>query len=228
MSKHETPICASNMQKIIPYIANCNTIFEIGAYDGVDIDEIKEYFGNQCQIHAFEPDPECFSQLNNLYQKEGVICNNIALSNYIGKTKFIKCFDPEISDQSQRSLWHKTIQSLRYNSSDHSLIKGSAIAEEEITVDVTTINHYCIHKNVKPDVLLIDTQGSEWEILDGSRNILNNVKIIMTEWSTRELYIGQKMLQDIVDILAGYNFELIEKINLWGDFHGDAIFVHKS
>ena len=86
MSKHEKPICASNMQKIIPYIANCNTIFEIGAYDGVDIDEIKEHFGNQCQIHAFEPDPESFFQLNNLYEKEGVICNNIALSNYIGKT----------------------------------------------------------------------------------------------------------------------------------------------
>jgi hypothetical protein len=49
----------------------------------------------------------------------------------------------------------------------------------------------------------------------------------MTEWSTKELYIGQKKLQDIIDLLTSYNFELVEKINLWQDFHGDAIFVKK-
>jgi FkbM family methyltransferase len=216
------------MAKIKSYIFdNCNIIFEIGAYDGVDIDEIKELFGNNCEVHAFEPDPECFSKLNVLYKNEKIICNNIALSNHIGTTKFIKCFDPNISDQSQRSLWHKTIQSLRYNSSDHSSMLSQTILEKEIDVDVTTLYQYCTHNKVQPDILLIDTQGSEWEILDGAKNILDNVKAIMTEWSTKELYIGQKKLQDIIDLLTSYNFELVEKINLWQDFHGDAIFVKK-
>jgi|LauGreDrversion4_2_1035121.scaffolds.fasta_scaffold00281_48 FkbM family methyltransferase len=221
--RHENPICGSNMHKIKPYSEGCKTIFEIGAYDGVDVEEIKNNFGNDCAIHAFEPDPESFSKLEYYYKSEGVICNNIALSNHVGTTKFVKCWDPKLEDQSKRDIWYKTAQSIRHNTKDHILSKK--IVEEEIDVPVTTIKEYCSINSVIPDILLIDTQGSEWEILDGAGDILNNVKVLMTEWSTKELYVGQKMLPAIVELLGKYNFKLVEKINLWEDFHGDAIFA---
>lgn len=221
--RHETPICGSNMHKTKPYSEGCKVVFEIGAYDGVDVEEIKSNFGNDCSIHAFEPDPESFAKLELYYKPEGVICNNIALSNYVGNTKFVKCWDPSLEDQSKRDLWYKTAQSLRHNTKHH--ILGKKIIEEEIDVPVTTINNYCELNNVKPDALLIDTQGSEWEVLKGASNVLSNVKVIMCEWSTKELYVGQKMLPDIIDLLKEYDLKMVEKVNLWENFHGDAIFA---
>lgn len=222
--KHEKPIVDSNLTKIKNYIdIDSPIIFEIGAYDGIDIDEIVKTWNN-CKIYAFEPDPESFNILKD-YESINIICNNIALSNVDGKTKFIKCLDPDIEDQSKRHLWLKTAQSLRKNTEFH---KIRPMTEIEIDVDVTTIKKYCELNEIYPDILLLDTQGSEWEILDGAADLLFNVKIIMTEWSSVELYVGQKMLSDIELLLSTYGFQMIEKINLWGDFHGDAIFMKNS
>lgn len=221
--RHERPICKSNISKVKPYANGSKIIFEIGAYDGVDIEEIKNVFGDDCIVHAFEPDPEVFFKLRKYNESHGVICNNIALSNYSGYAKFVKCWDPSIEDQSNRSLWHKTIQSLMHNTQQH--IMSRNVREEEINVPVTTINEYCKINNIHPDILLLDTQGSEWEILDGASMYLNNIKSVMSEWSTKELYEGQKMLEDIVSLLKKYDFHMVEKINLWDDFHGDAIFA---
>ena len=225
MSKHEKPIVPSSINKVYEYYKNPNSIiFEIGAFDGVDIDEIKNLWSNSI-IHAFEPDEEVFSTLNTYSSKE-VICNNVALSNIDGKLIFRKYLQPGTSNE-DRSLWHKTIQSLKKASEFHKSANGSAIQEIEVEVESVTLNNYCITNNVSPDIILMDTQGSEWEILDGARDILKNVKIILLEWSTIELYEEQKMLNDIKILLEEYDFELIEKINLWEEMHGDAIFIKK-
>jgi FkbM family methyltransferase len=225
MDKHEKPIVSSNMERVLKYVnKEVKCVFEIGAYDGVDIPEIKNLFGQNCIIYAFEPSPECFPKLKEWYESKEVVCNELALSNVTGTTKFVVCLDPFVSDQQERSLWHKTAQSLRHNSPNHMV---RSLVETEIDVKVDTIDNYCKHNNIKPNIIFVDTQGSEWEIFDGARTILNDVDIIFTEWSSKELYYGQKMFSDIKQLLAEYGFELKEKINLWEDFHGDAIFVRK-
>lgn len=235
-SIHETPICASNMSKILNYCdkEKLNCVFEIGAYDGVDISEIKSLFGEDCHIHAFEPDFESFSILEKYYNSDTVFCNKIALSNFVGSTKFVKCYDPNINEDNQnsRDLWFKTNQSLRHNNMEvlNQVRPGSLgnMIEKEYDVDVVTINEYCKINNVKPDILLMDTQGSEYEVLEGASDILDNVKVISTEWSSIQLYENQKLLSDIQNLLSKYGFELVEKINLWYDIHGDAIFCKKQ
>ena len=245
--KHETPICNSNMSKILDYCKDVKCVFEIGAYDGVDIEEIQSLFGYECQIHAFEPDFESFPILEKFYKSDTVLCNNIALSNFIGETKFVKCYDPDLMDpntnelrrdrNNHTDLWYKTIQSLRYNNvkllNESGLRPGTKIVHKEYPVSVTTVDEYCNVNNLKPDVLLLDTQGSEYEILEGSKSILDNVQAISTEWSSIELYEGQKLLSDIENILGEYGFKLVEKLDLWSlpgtseycPIHGDAIFA---
>jgi FkbM family methyltransferase len=215
-------MCQSNINKALSYAKNVKCVFEIGAYDGVDIDEIETLLGPSCSIHAFEPDFESFSILKTLYgDKQNIILNQIAISNIKGTTKFIKCLDPKVTNQADRSLWYKTNQSLRHNTDFHRM----DAVEQEYDVNVTTLDDYCRQNSICPDILLVDTQGSEWEIFDGSKSILTKVQVILTEWSTKELYQNQKMLPDIVTLLQKYGFTLKEKINLWDDFHGDAIFV---
>lgn len=237
---HEKPICNSNASKILNYCKDVKCVFEIGAYDGVDIGEIKQMFGTDCHIHAFEPDFESFPILEKYYKSDTVFCNNIALSNFIGETQFVKCYDPKISEseinQDRRDLWYKTIQSLYYNNvellNESGLSPGIEIIHTEYTVPVTTIDEYCKINNLKPDVLLMDTQGSEYDILEGAKTVLSNVQAISTEWSAIELYKGQKLLSDIENILGEYGFKLVEKTDLWclptsnyQPIHGDAVFA---
>lgn len=221
------PMVTSSIDGILKYTSTpIKHVFEIGAFDGVDIEHILNIF-NECTVHTFEPDPECFQSLNQFKDNNRVVINNIALSNKIGTASFFKCLDPHLGEQQQqRDMWYKTAQSLRRNSTFHH--QNRSLVEQEIIVNCNTIDNYCRSLNIVPDILLIDTQGSEYEILEGAINSLKDIKVILTEWSSKELYVGQKMFDDINQLLESNNFKLKEKINLWGDWHGDAIFVKEK
>lgn len=224
---YDAPMVETSINKIAKYlnINDIKTVFEIGAYDGVDIELILNLFKSSV-VHTFEPDIECYKNIEKLFSNNfRVKNNNIALTNKTGEISFFKCLDPHTSEQKERSTWHKTAQSLLHNSNFH--IGGRAVLEQEVIVPCQTIDNYCTDNNIQPEVLLIDTQGSEYQILEGAKNTLKHVKAILTEWSTKELYTNQKLLPEIQQLLHDYNFELVEKINLWENFHGDAIFIKK-
>lgn len=226
--KHDKPICGSNIAKVNRHISNANIVFEIGAYDGVDIQEINQLWNNPI-IHCFEPDTEPFEILNT-YASEKIICNNIGLFDKEDKITLYKVLNKNLSEaeQKNRSLWYKTAQSLYpINTNYHGYPKD--IGLQEVEINVSTIDNYCEKHNVIPNIILMDTQGSEYDILVGAQKILknNNLKGIMLEWSTDTLYTGQKKLDDITTLLETAGFVLAEKINLWNTIHGDAIFIRK-
>lgn len=75
---------------------------------------------------------------------------------------------------------------------------------------------------------MLDTQGSEYEILEGAKETLKNVNGIILEWSSDELYEGMKQLSEIEKLLNSHGFVMKEKLDLWGDWHGDAIFIREN
>lgn len=205
---------------------NNKTIFEIGAYNGYDIPAIQKIFKN-CQIHAFEPDPECFNDLIK-YKSEQVHCYNLAFYNKTGILKFNKYYDNTMYDnQDNRDEWFKTAQSLK-NISEHHLTlthTKEKIKNVKINVQCDTLNNFCLQNNIFPQVLLIDTQGSEYEILESAFDILNKVEIITCEYSLRDFYDNQKHLKDIEILLSKKDFKLQKQISLFTEDHGDAIFI---
>ena len=91
MSKnHETPICPSNIDIVKKYVNTAEIVFEVGAYDGVDIHNIKKLWDNPA-VHAFEPDPEHFELLNKNYS-DVAVCNNLGLFNKEGEITLYKLF----------------------------------------------------------------------------------------------------------------------------------------
>jgi len=54
----------------------------------------------------------------------------------------------------------------------------------------------------------IDTQGFEWQVLDGASEALKNAKGVLCELSLAPLYEGQRLWRDIVDRLEGEGFTL--------------------
>ena len=78
------------------------------------------------------------------------------------------------------------------------------------------------------DVLVLDTQGSELEIIKGAEILLREVKYIMCEISVRELYKDSPLEFDIVNYLDSRNFKYAGcRINLTTGW-GDGIFIRND
>jgi FkbM family methyltransferase len=75
------------------------------------------------------------------------------------------------------------------NSAYYSKELTDVIALDEIYNEVT--------KGFNATLLKIDTQGYEWEVLNGSRHILDKVRGIQIELSLIELYKGQRLMEEI-------------------------------
>ena len=54
----------------------------------------------------------------------------------------------------------------------------------------------------------IDTQGFEWQVLDGAHETLQQVRGVLCELSLVPLYDGQRLWRDIVDRLDADGFML--------------------
>ena len=82
------------------------------------------------------------------------------------------------------------------------------------------------------DILKLDTQGTEYEILEGCGNILDKTKKIICEVEHIKLYKDQKLFNDVTNYLKNYGFEFTgwkRQIKWGGDkIFGDAIYINKN
>jgi len=63
-------------------------------------------------------------------------------------------------------------------------------------------------KDARAAFLKIDTQGFEWQVLDGARDTLPHIKGILVELSLVPLYEGQHLWRDVIDRLGAAGFTL--------------------
>jgi FkbM family methyltransferase len=211
-----------NIPLVKKYISEASCVFEIGANDGVDIPSIHELWPD-AEIHVFEIEPFHYPRLFR-FMSEYIHVNFFGLYNYDGKVKFNRILEDNKSFD-QYDYWYKTASGIKKLCSYMGQPKPNT---DLVNCNVLTIDTYCNLFKCKPDILLMDTQGSEYEILQGAKKTLEDVKAILFEWSTVELYKDMKYFSDIQELLESYNFIMKEKINLWGDWHGDAIFSREN
>lgn len=84
--------------------------------------------------------------------------------------------------------------------------RGEIVSEGTIeTVSLTTL---CETEDIDPDVLKLDTQGSELEILSGYADDLPSLLGIETEVEFVELYEDQPLFADVDAFLRDHGFEL--------------------
>lgn len=63
-------------------------------------------------------------------------------------------------------------------------------------------------KDARSPFLKIDTQGFEWQVLDGARDTLPHIKGILVELSLVPLYEGQHLWREVIDRLEQAGFTL--------------------
>lgn len=75
-----------------------------------------------------------------------------------------------------------------------------------------------------PDVVKIDVQGFEYEVLQGFGDLLYSCLGVELEAHMYPIYKGQKLLADLVALLAGYGL-VLRQVRPTGNFDGDCVEV---
>lgn len=74
-----------------------------------------------------------------------------------------------------------------------------------VTLDSIAPNYIADFQN---PFLKIDTQGFEWEVLNGAENVLSNMRGVLLELSMIHLYEGQRLWREVLERLEREGFAL--------------------
>ena len=87
---------------------------------------------------------------------------------------------------------------------------------ESFDVKTDTIDNFCEENSVNSiDILKIDTEGSEIEVLEGSKKMLNKTNIILIEVLDERKNFDEKY-QRVIEILEkNYNFHKVLEKSIW-------------
>jgi len=148
---------------------------------------------NKDEIYLFECHPDFYSDLNNKYGNH----NNITI------------YDTALSDKKGTFDFYLTqkrnCSSLR-EPNTAVLNRRDLINYKKIQVNADTMDNVLGHLS-HIDFLKMDTQGSEYEILQGAKEILKKTHHIKCECEYEEWYKGQKLAEDVVSFLKSVGFE---------------------
>ena len=185
-----------------------NGVFvEIGADDGIDKSNTKFFEDLGWSGLCIEPSPNRFLKLK---ENRSCICEDIALSDYIGSTEFLdisgwgKGLSGLIEDYNPQ---HK----IRINQElNHIENKG----KENIEVKVDLLNNVLEkHQLYEIDFCTVDTEGSEFKILKELDFNKFNIKIFLVE--------NNYGSTEVRELLQQNNYELVGRLSI------DDVFVKK-
>ncbi len=188
---------------------------DIGARGGVHplIEPIADYV----DMLAFEPDRDAAKDV------EG--CLPVALSNKTGPAILYRCIAP--TNDSLRPINQAFIDRYR-------MVKFAQTGQEPVqTMRLDAALAGSVHKG---EFLKLDTQGTEYEILQGAELTLSTEAIaIYCEVEFAQIYRGQKLFADIEVFLRSYGFSFLGFDNMsyrsrWRLgrerlLHADALFI---
>ena len=209
-------------ETVKPFLPSNPVIVEAGAFMGHDTLRMAQQWP-AATIHAFEPVPDLFVQLQEKTKDSTPIrCHNLALSNHTGTALLHvaqKPNKPGISTQA--SSLHKPTGRLQHS---------SIIYPHTIQVPTITIDEWAAHNGIEHiDFLWLDMQGHELAALRGAQKMLKKVKAIFTEVNFIQGYEGQPLAQEVITWIEDHGFTELARTfaNQTDWFFGEVLFVRK-
>lgn len=180
-------------------------VIDVGAAHGIQ--SHWKRIGSCVSITGFEPEPAAFAKLQNLSFPAVRSVNFLpyAIGSKAGQSDFylakartcssLREPDPSVFGQ------YDFPGSLR-NTRGH--------IDEKITVETRTLDDIAAEHNLMPDVVKLDTQGTEYELIDdGARHTFSQISFAEIEVEFIPLYKGQKLFADIDLLMRDLGFQLI-------------------
>ena len=192
-TSHFLPPIVSSLRKF-----KIDLVLDVGANQGQFASEIRGG-GYTGKIVSFEPLSEAHGKLLQASAGDAMwdAYPRCALGDYCGEVEI------NIAGNSESSSILPMLESHR------SAAPESAYQGKE-TVPIKTLDAIArpYLKEARSAFLKIDTQGFEWQVLDGARDTLPHIKGILVELSLVPLYDGQHLWRDVIDRLEAAGFTL--------------------
>jgi FkbM family methyltransferase len=193
------------MKKIIVDVGATGFPAAISYPDGFKLNNKEESKADSTlEVYLFEPNLDFY---NKLIEQFGELSNfhlyQLALSNKKGT------FDFYLTDKQDCS-------SLR-PPKEESWVNRPDVTNYQITqVKVDLM------KNVLSDLpyisyLKLDTQGSEYEILEGMGDLLDKTHYIRCETSTYGMYVGERTYKEVISLMESKGFIYLKEENIGPD-----------
>lgn len=178
-------------------------IFDVGANVGATVRRYASLFPNSI-IHAFEPLPDTFAQLQGAVRDEPRIhAHDLALADSDGRRVFY------VNKRSETNSLLRVAESYnqKYANSDATQPVG------EVTVRTTTIDSFCAQGGIEHiDILKLDIQGGELMALRGAGGMLGRVGVdlIYSEILFAKTYEGQAYFHQLSAYLTELGYVLLD------------------
>jgi len=205
--------------------SNPITIFDVGAFGGETALQYNRLFKGS-KIYSFEPFSPSFEQLKkNTILFKNINVFNTAISNKTGEIVF------HVNNFTQTNSILATHPDGSKNWSE-----GLLDTIKEIKVNSITLDDFISQNKIeKIDILKLDTQGTEYQILEGANKSIgqNIISLIYLEIIIKPTYTKQKNFDEILFLLRNMGFELYNFYNYSYNDLGelrqvDAIFNRKK
>jgi FkbM family methyltransferase len=167
-------------------------IIDIGANEGQYITLLLK-INQSCNIFAFEPHPETYKKLLNRIAEEQVIIYNLGAGKE--NTELI-LYDYADKDNSQHASLYQQVFT--------DLLKKETV---EYKIDVIKLDDFCLKENITHiDLLKIDTEGNEFNVLLGAKELLKTGKIAAIHFEFNSMnIISRTTFKDFYDLLEKYS-----------------------
>ena len=156
---------------------NIKTLVQVGAEDGYEADEIRK--ATECRTVCIDADYKCVPVNNAIewhYQMIGATD---------GPADFYTNVSIGLSSPYQRG-------------NDH--------GEEKKEQQQMRLDTFCAEHGITPDALIIDTEGSTLDVLEGCGDLLNGVKMIYAEIQAYAIRPGIRPVSDVDALLLPLGF----------------------
>ena len=207
-----------NREKVLKSLIKTDSpvIFDVGANNGISSQEFKQWWPNGI-IHCFEPQKECWDDLNKLklkYSPNKIFINEIAAGNSSGKKKSFYTHDVSSGLSGFNKVNMKSIDSIeikKLHNKKNLLTNYASKFNHKREVSAIRLDDYCSKTGIqKINLLKMDTQGSEPEILEGFGSKLNDVAVVISELMFYDYYERRLSFSDIEKYLLPANFILFD------------------
>lgn len=185
----------SILKKLASLKQDSYCLFDVGANKGDFTKIILDFFNNDnIEIHSFEPSKATFELLSNNIKSDKVILNNKGLGKEAG-------IFPFYTDSPGSGIASLTKRKLDYLGVDFDY-------SEDVSID--TLDEYCLANNVKEiDLLKLDVEGHEFDVLEGSKDMLKRKMIKMISFEFGGCNIDTRtFLRDFYYLLKEFGFFL--------------------
>uniref|UniRef100_UPI00404887DD FkbM family methyltransferase n=1 Tax=Algoriphagus sp. TaxID=1872435 RepID=UPI00404887DD len=173
-------------------------VLDVGANVGQFANELRD-FGYSHEIVSFEPLSSAHAKISNACKNDPKwrVHKRCAVGDIDGETLI------NISNNSVSSSVLPMTE-LHTNAS----VGSSYIGAETVELSrLDTVGQEYIFK-AKNTFLKIDTQGFEWQVIEGAQGVLPQIKGILCEMSILPLYEGQYLWLEIINKFEGMGYTL--------------------